>query len=132
MSKQERKSVAIFQVFKIKKYIIKIFTNQLEKFDLPIRAILKKQLLRLNYFCPMRSARVLQSGTISLSFFTQKLCSQNCQLGMVNLSSVHNQFKFPDISGMLGLQLMNTLGTAKVLGSNLTGPVFFFKRKIFR
>ena len=50
---------------------------------------------------------------------------------MVNLTSVHNEFKFHcfsvALSLRLGLEVTNTPGTAKVLGSNLTA--FFFQTK---
>ena len=43
---------------------------------------------------------------------------------IVNLGSILNELNvFP---GIVGLEVMNTLGTVKVLDSNLTGPVFFF------
>ena len=48
-------------------------------------------------------------------------------LEMVNLGLVHNKFKCLCVSGALGLVVTNTPGTVKVLGSNLTGPVFFFQ-----
>ena len=42
---------------------------------------------------------------------------------IVNLGSILNELNvFP---GIVGLEVMNTLGTVKVLDSNLTGPVFF-------
>ena len=41
---------------------------------------------------------------------------------------VHNEFKFPRVSG---LEVTNMPGTAKALGSNLTGS-FFSKRETFR
>ena len=44
--------------------------------------------------------------------------------------SIHNGFIFFCFSGTLGLEVKNTSGTAKVLGSKLAGPVFFFKREI--
>ena len=49
---------------------------------------------------------------------------------MVNLSSVHDIFKFR-VLGPLDLEVTNKLRTAKVLGWNLTGPVFF-KPELFR
>ena len=50
---------------------------------------------------------------------------------MVNLGFVHNEFKFLCAFGTLGLEITNTPGTAKVLGSNLTGPVSFSNGKFF-
>ena len=43
---------------------------------------------------------------------------------MLNLGSVYNQFKFCCIACTLGQNKTNAPGTAKVQGSNLTGPVF--------
>ena len=43
---------------------------------------------------------------------------------MLYLGSVYNQFKFCFIACTLGQDKTNAPGTAKVQGSNLTGPVF--------
>ena len=44
---------------------------------------------------------------------------------MVILGLVHNEFIFLCVFDTLGLEVTNTPATAKVLVSNLTGPVFF-------
>ena len=46
------------------------------------------------------------------------------KIRMVSLGSLH-KVKFLCVFRTLGLEVTNTLGTAKILGSNLTGPVFF-------
>ena len=51
------------------------------------------------------------------------------KLETVNLALVLNKFKFLCNSGTLGLEVTNTPRTAKVVGSNLTRPVFF-KREV--
>ena len=43
---------------------------------------------------------------------------------------VHNEFKLLSFSGTLSLEATNTPGTAKILGYNLTG-IIFFSNKIF-
>ena len=43
---------------------------------------------------------------------------------MVNLGSIYNDFKFFCFSRRFGLEVTNTLGTATVLGLNLTGSAF--------
>ena len=55
------------------------------------------------------------------------------KLEMVNLGSVHNKVMFLGVSRTRGLEVTNTPGTSKAIGSNLnlTVPVFF-KRKVFR
>ena len=55
---------------------------------------------------------------------------------MINLGSAYNKFKLLCVSGTVGLEVTNTPGTAKMLGSNPIGPVFFqpesisFQKKI--
>ena len=52
---------------------------------------------------------------------------------MLNASSVYNEFVFSSVRHTWSRSnITSTLGMAKVGGLNLTGPVFFFKRKIFR
>ena len=50
---------------------------------------------------------------------------------MINLGSAYNKFKLLCVSGTVGLEVTNTPGTAKMLGSNPIGPVFFSTRKYF-
>ena len=51
---------------------------------------------------------------------------------MVILGLVHNEFIFLCVFDTLGLEVTNTPATAKVLVSNLTGPVFFFQISLTR
>ena len=49
---------------------------------------------------------------------------------IVKLGSTHNEFNILPVSGIVGLEVMNTFGTVKVLESSLKGPVFFRKGEI--
>ena len=53
------------------------------------------------------------------------------KFGNGKLGSVLNEFLFNSVSGILSLEATNTPGTELVLGLNLTGNVYFFKREYF-
>ena len=76
-----------------------------------------------SYLLLLRSARVLQTCTeffpVINFYFTEKT-----KLEIINVSSMHNEFKLLCVSGTPGLKVTNTPRPAKILGWILAGPAF--------